>query len=381
MRRTTIIAEIGVNHDGYLTRAKKLIHDAKAAGADIVKFQVIDVEMLTVDLDERARLRKFDWDVDTGWMFRDLRDVAVEAGVEFLLTPHDPYGSLDLCLEMNLPQIKIGSGDLNNYDLLAKIAHSRRGVLLSTGMSTLAEVGQAVAYLHTLGCPSVKLLHCVSCYPTAWQDAKLRAIHTLGDIPFVDGVGYSDHTHSIVTPVLAVALGASIVEVHITDDHDREGPDHKASLDLVQFRRMVENVRFAETSISYWTTGLHPRLVIRPRGWDADMLHLLDRLPSLDHAGEAFPTEPSDYFQMLGDGSKTVQLCEQELRERARKSWTSARAIKAGETLKAEDVLIRRPGTGIPADVVFAPGSFTALRDIEADQVIFPSQISFQPPV
>jgi N-acetylneuraminate synthase len=333
-RRTLVIAEAGVNHNGSLHRALELVDAAAAAGADIVKFQTFRAGRLASRSAPKADYQKRETGTSESQldMLRALElDEAAhhalisrcaEKGIEFLSTPFD-HESLDLLVRtLDLPRLKLGSGDLTNAPLLLAIARSAKPLILSTGMATLSEVEEALGVL-AFGYASdsdskpsiakfrlayesdtgqqvlrnkVALLHCTTEYPTPAGDVNLRAMDTLRQA-FGLEVGYSDHTQGTAISLAAVAMGASIIEKHFTLDRNLPGPDHKASLEPNELAAMVADIRRIEMS--------------------------------------------------LGDGIKRVAESERKNREIARKSLVAATPIIRGEALTSVNVVAKRPGGGL----------------------------------
>lgn len=331
MTRTLIIAEAGVNHSGSLETALALVDAAADAGADIVKFQTFnanslagrsarkaDYQQRTTDVAEsqRAMLKRLELPHSA---HPPLIARAKERGIEFLSTPFD-HQSLNYLLTLGLPRIKIGSGDLTNAPLLHAIASSDMPLILSTGMATLIEVEEALGvlahgYSRSNAPPGVaafraawrdaeararlservSLLHCTTEYPCPPEDVNLDAMQTMRTA-FRLPVGYSDHTDGIEISLAAVAMGASIIEKHLTLDRNAEGPDHAASLEPGDLKRMVSAIRRIE--------------------------------------------------QARGDGIKTPKNSEIKNIDIARKSIVAARSLKNGEVLRPEDLTCKRPGSG-----------------------------------
>ena len=329
--RTYIIAEAGVNHNGRLDLALKLCEAAKNAGVDAVKFQTWKTENIVtaqacqaayqtentgVEESQFDMLKKLELSYDH---FRHIRDYCKRIGIEFLSTPDEEESLAFLMNDLNLPLVKVGSGEVTNIPFLRKIAGFERPVILSTGMSTLAQVATAYDTLVQSGAPRVSLLHCTTNYPCPYDEVNLRAMVTLKDA-FKCQVGYSDHTMGTEIPVAAVALGAEIIEKHFTLDRTMDGPDHKASLEPAELKLMVEQIRHIEVG--------------------------------------------------LGDGIKRPNKSEAENAKVVQKSILAKRPIKMGETLSGEMLVAKRSGTGISAkywDVVI--GAY-AIKDFETDEPI-----------
>ena len=301
-----LIAEVGVNHNGSPETALRLVDAAAVAGADAVKFQTFSAEALAT---ARAPLAEYQRRGSASGsqleMLRALelprealraaRDRAVELAITFLSTPFD-LPSVQLLADLGVPAYKVGSGDLTNLILLRAVAARRRPLIVSTGMATLAEVEAAVAAVRAAGDPPLILLHCTSAYPAAAADANLRAMATLRE-RFGVPVGYSDHTLGVATAIAAVALGAAVVEKHLTLDRSLSGPDHAASLEPAEFAEMAAGLRDA-------------------------------------HAA-------------LGDGRKEPRSGEADTTLASRRSLVAARAVKAGAPIAAGDIDARRPAGGI----------------------------------
>ena len=302
-----IIAEAGVNHNGSLERAKQMALAAKNAGADIVKYQTAVPELVVSRFAEKAAYQKettgagesqlemvrrihFGFDAH-----RELKAYCDSIGIEYLSTPFD-LESIDFLASLDLPVYKIPSGEITNLPYLEKIAALKKPVILSTGMSTLAEIEDALTVLENGGCEDITLLHCNTEYPTPYKDANLLAMNDLAE-QFGLPVGYSDHTLGIEADIAAAALGACVIEKHFTLDKTLAGPDHKASLDPAELQAMVKAIRNTELA--------------------------------------------------LGDGKKHVTESEAKNKAVARKSIVAKRAIAQGETYTAENLTVKRPGDGI----------------------------------
>lgn len=325
-----IIAEAGVNHNGKLDLALKLCDAAKEAGVDAVKFQTWKTENIVtaqarqaayqtentgVEESQFDMLKKLELSYDH---FRYIQDYCKKMGIDFLSTP-DEEESLEFLVSLGLPFIKAGSGEVTNIPYLRKIASCGKPVILSTGMSTLAQVATAYDTLLQAGAPTVSLLHCTTNYPCPYDEVNLRAMQTLKDA-FKCQVGYSDHTMGTEIPVAAVAMGAEIIEKHFTLDRTMEGPDHKASLEPVELKLMVEQIRHIEVG--------------------------------------------------MGDGIKRPNKSEAENAKVVQKSILAKRPIKKGETLTEEMLVAKRAGAGISSvhwDVIVGT---TAIKDYEIDEPI-----------
>ena len=302
-----IIAEAGVNHNGDVELARRLIDAAAEAGADAVKFQTFSADKLVMPEAPKAEYQKRSTEQDGSQLemlralelsqedHRALLEHACERGITFLSTPFDE-DSADFLHALGVCAFKIGSGDLTNLPLLEHVAGLGKPMIVSTGMATLGEVEQGVETIRRGGCDQLALLHCVSNYPAQASDANLRAMQTLAKA-FGVPVGWSDHMRDDDVVVAAVALGACLVEKHFTLDCTLPGPDHKASLEPNELARMVQRVRHIE--------------------------------------------------QALGDGRKRPAASETEMRNIARRSLVLVRAVPSGQELTRADLGVKRPGTGL----------------------------------
>lgn len=254
-----IIAEAGVNHNGDLDLAKKLVDVAADAGADAVKFQTFDAKRLVSGAAQKAQYQKETTTADESQFemlqqlqlsyqaHRELKTYCAQGGVLFMSTPFDE-GSVDFLDDLGLEIFKTSSGDLTNLPLLAHIARKAKPMIVSTGMSTLQEVDAAVRAVRDTGNQQLVLLHCVSNYPTNPADVNLRAMHTLArefDLP----VGFSDHTTGVDIAIASVALGAVVLEKHFTLDRNLPGPDHQASLEPHELAAMISSIRRVEAAL------------------------------------------------------------------------------------------------------------------------------------
>ncbi|MGM9967100.1 MAG: N-acetylneuraminate synthase [Rummeliibacillus sp.] len=256
MSKVFIIAEAGVNHNGDLEIAKRLIDVAVSAGVDAVKFQTFKAEKLVSKEAEKAEyqiavtgntetqyqmLKKLEL---SNSMHKDLITYCKEKDILFLSTPFD-LESIDYLVNIGIPIMKIPSGEITNYPYLKRIGQTGKPVILSTGMSTLEEVKKAIKVLEEYGSDDITVLHCNTEYPTPLKDVNLKAIDTLRKELNVK-TGYSDHTLGIEIPIAAVAMGAIVIEKHFTLDRTMQGPDHKASLEPAELKAMVQAIRNIE---------------------------------------------------------------------------------------------------------------------------------------
>lgn len=351
-----IIAEAGVNHNGSLDLARQLIDVAAAAGADAVKFQTFKAETLvskqaakadyqrqttSADESQYEMIKKLELDAEA---HRLLIDYCEKAGIQFLSTPFD-LASVDLLVRtFDLAYIKIPSGEITNGPLLLKIAQTGKPVILSTGMSTLGEIEQALGvlafgYLDSHESPSreafqaayrsstgqkrlaacVRLLHCTTEYPAPFAEVNLRAMDTLR-LAFGLPVGFSDHTPGIAVPIAAVARGAQIIEKHFTLDRSLPGPDHRASLEPKELQEMIRSIRQVE--------------------------------------------------EALGEAIKAPSSSEMKNLAVARKCLVAKRNIAAGEVFTEANIAVKRPGNGISPFRFWEVLGRKALRDFIADEAI-----------
>ncbi|MFH2135432.1 MAG: N-acetylneuraminate synthase [Pseudomonadota bacterium] len=327
-----IIAEAGVNHNGQKELAFGLVDAAAEAGADAIKFQTFDAQKLAsrsapkaayqkqrtnASESQLAMLKKLELPCE--WHL-ELQTYSRSKGIEFLSTAFD-VDSLAFLIGLDMPLFKVSSGELTNAPLLWRFARTRKPLILSTGMATLSEVEQALAVVaHAMSEDAepadisevwhlwskaesrnrllnhVTLLHCTSQYPTPFNEVNLRAMDTLASA-FGLNVGYSDHTEGILIPIAAVARGAKVIEKHLTLDRMLPGPDHKASLEPHELKKMVSDIRVLQVT--------------------------------------------------LGDGSKTPQESEWDTRQAARQQVVAARDIAAGAVLERQDLTTARSGRGM----------------------------------
>lgn len=331
VNKVFIIAEAGVNHNGSIELAKRLIDIAALAKVDAVKFQSFRAENLVCKDTEKAEYQK----VNTGnkesqyemikklelnqEAHRILMDYCKEKNILFLSSPFD-LESIDLLDQLGMPIFKIPSGEITNLPYLEKIGKLRKHVILSTGMSTMVEIKEAIEVLKKNGTTHIQVLHCNTDYPTTMSEVNLKAMLDIKEKLQVE-VGYSDHTVGIEIPIAAVALGARVIEKHFTLDHSMEGPDHKASLELNELKMMVQAIRHVEIA--------------------------------------------------LGDGEKKPTLSELKNREVARKSIVAAKGIKKGEVFTENNITIKRPGTGISGMSWYEVLGRKAKKDYIEDELIF----------
>ena len=329
MNRVYIIAEAGVNHNGKLDLALKLVDIAKSAGADAVKFQTFSADRLVTKTASKADYQKQSTDKSQTQFemlktlelsqsdFIRLKEYCDQCGIEFLSSPFDVksiYFLNDLVKRWKVP-----SGEITNFPYLVAIAKTGKPVILSTGMSMLSDIECAVGVLRKYGTDDIILLQCNTQYPTPYEDVNLNAILTLKN-QFNLAVGYSDHTLGIEVPIAATAMGASVIEKHFTLDKKMEGPDQKISLEPDELIKMVRCIRNVEKS--------------------------------------------------FGDGKKEPSVSERENISIVRKSIVATKNIKRGATLTEENLTTKRPGNGIsPMEWKHVLGQ-KAIRNFEADELL-----------
>ena len=331
--RTIIIAEAGVNHNGSMEMAKAMVDVAADAGVDYIKFQTFKSELLVTsqaqqadyqkkqakeeDNSQLSMLRKLELSEENHY---ELIDYCNERGVKFLSTAFD-FKSLEFLSSLNLDFWKIPSGEITNYPYLKKIAQTHLPVVISTGMCTNEDIERALNVIVNNGV-SIKdiiLLHCNTQYPTPYSDVNLRAMAEMSE-RFGVKVGYSDHTEGIDVPIAAVALGACVIEKHFTLDRTLPGPDHRASLEPHELKRMVEAIRNVETA--------------------------------------------------LGRANKQVTSSESVNIIAARKSIVASTKIQQGELFTEDNLTVKRPGNGLSPMLWDEVIGKTAYRDFNVDELI-----------
>lgn len=317
-RHTIIIAEAGVNHNGSLERAREMVKAAALAGADYVKFQTAVPELVISSIAPKAEYQKETTGAAESQLdmcraihlpleaYAELKELCAEEGIGFMSTPFDLV-SIEYLRRLGQDYMKVPSGEITNLPYLRRIAEAGIPVILSTGMSTVDEIEDAVKILtgthpkypseSHLTRADITVLHCNTQYPTPYTDVNLLAMREIADRLGVP-TGYSDHTRGIEVPIAAVALGARMVEKHFTLSRRLPGPDHKASLEPDELKAMVEAIRNVEAATA-------------------------------------------------GDGHKRVSDSERPNMTVARKSIVAARDIRKGETLTEENITVKRPGDGI----------------------------------
>lgn len=326
-----IIAEAGVNHNGNLDLALKMVETAVEIGADAIKFQTFIPERLVTSIAEKAHYQKHVTSCKETQLemlkkltlcrdeFILLSSYCADRGILFLSTPFDEE-SVDVLDDMDMPIFKIPSGEITNRRLIQHIASKQKPIILSTGMSYLGEIEKAISWIEAIQATmTLTLLHCTSDYPVPVADVNLNVMRTL-KTAFRLPVGYSDHTTGIDISIAAAALGACILEKHFTLDCNMQGPDHRASIEPEQFKAMVNAIRNVEKA--------------------------------------------------LGDGQKKPTQQENNTRKIIRKSVVARKRINPGDIITAEDIDLKRPGTGISPEFNDIVINMQARHTIEPDSVI-----------
>lgn len=332
MKKVFIIAEAGVNHNGSLRIAKKLIDKAVSAGADAVKFQAFNAEALVSRYAPKAAYQKKTANKNESQLemikkleldekaHRELFSYCRKKKIVFISSPFDAV-SIDMLVRLGLRIFKVPSGEINNLPYLRKLGSLRKKIILSTGMASLREISDALGILTKCGTKknNITVLHCNTQYPTPYEDVNLSAMLTIGDKLGVR-IGYSDHTLGIEVAIAAVALGASVIEKHFTLDKRMPGPDHQASLEPEQLREMILSIRNIEKA--------------------------------------------------LGDGIKKPSKSESANIRVVRKSLVAQKNIYRGEKFSAENIATKRPGTGLSPMLWDKVIGRAARKDFRKDEAI-----------
>lgn len=330
MGHVCIIAEAGVNHNGDIKLAKKMVDVAKQAGVDYIKFQTFSPEKLVSKYAQKAKYQKENTNSDESQLkmlqkvalskseFKHLKEYCSEVGIGFISTPFD-NDSINFLEEFDMDFWKIPSGEITNLPYLEKIANTGRKVIMSTGMCEVEEILNAISVLENNGTNDIVLLHCNTQYPTPYEDVNLKAMYAI-EKATGKPVGYSDHTQGIEVPIAAVAMGAVVIEKHFTLDKGMDGPDHKASLEPDELTQMVSSIRKIEKA--------------------------------------------------LGDGKKEPSESEKENINVARKSIVASKTIKKGTVFSEDNITVKRPGNGISPMRWYDVIGQTAMRDYEEDEMI-----------
>lgn len=324
---TFIIAEIGVNHNSNVELAKKMIKSASECGVDAVKFQTFNAEDLVTKNAKKAKYQEKNTSEDSQFEmlkklelsfddFKQLKEYALENNVLFMSSPFDK-DSVDLLEKLDVPIYKLGSGELNNFELIEYIQKTGKPIIFSTGMASLDEIKETYEFGNDK--ENSIFLHCITGYPTKFEEANLNFIKTLQnelDVP----IGFSDHSPGIELPIAAVALGACVIEKHFTIDKDLDGPDHKASLNPQEFKAMVDAIRNVEVA--------------------------------------------------MGDGVRKFSENELEIKKIARKSIVLNEKLSKGTIIKREMLSIKRPGTGIAPKYIEELVGRKLNQDLDCDTVL-----------
>ena len=326
-----IIAEAGVNHNGQLALARRMVEAAANAGADCIKFQTFRSEKLVSRFAQKADYQRQNFSSEDNSQLSmlkkleltesdhfELKDYCKKCNIVFISTPFD-LDSLEFLNTLDLPFWKIPSGEITNLPLLVKIAATGKPVVLSTGMSTMAEIGDGIKVLKQYGSKDITLLHCNTEYPTPYCDVNLNVLASLRSA-FGVKVGYSDHTVGIEVPIAAAALGAVVIEKHFTLDKSLPGPDHLASLDPRELKQMVQSIRIIE--------------------------------------------------QVMGSPDKKPTESEKKNIVAARKSLVAACVIHKGEPFTVKNLTSKRPGNGISPMHWFDVLGQISSREYEEDELI-----------
>lgn len=327
-----IITEAGVNHNGSLEIAKKMVKVAKECGADAIKFQTFKAENVISKIAPKAEYQKQTTSTDESQLemvkklelsfddFKELKDYCDKIRITFMSTPFD-FESIKFLDSIGLEIFKIPSGEITNLPYLEKVGKLGKKIILSTGMADLGEIEDALDILTQSGTPreNITVLHCNTEYPTPYEDVNLLAMVTIKEA-FKIKVGYSDHTLGIEIPITAVTLGATVIEKHFTLDKNMPGPDHKASLEPEELKAMITAIRNIEKA--------------------------------------------------LGDGIKKPSPSELKNKPIARKSIVAKRDIRKGEIFTEENITIKRPGTGISPMRWYEILGTKAQRDYKEDELI-----------
>lgn len=325
-----VIAEAGVNHNGSMELARRMVDKAKEAGADYIKFQTFIPRNLVSQYAQKAEYQKKATGGEESQLamleklaltqqdFVELKAYCEQVGIGFISTPFD-LESIAFLEQLNMDFWKLPSGEITNLPYLEAIGRTKKKVIMSTGMCEMEEIEAAIQVLEQAGTTDITVLHCNTEYPTPFCDVNLLAMKQMAYV-LKKPIGYSDHTVGIEVPIAAVALGAVVIEKHFTLDRTMEGPDHKASLEPDELKAMVSAIRNIEKS--------------------------------------------------LGDGRKKRTESEEKNCAVARKSIVAKCKIQKGETFTEENLTVKRPGTGISPMKWYDVLGTQAERDYEADEII-----------
>lgn len=330
MSHTLIIAEAGVNHNGKLDLALKLCDAAKEAGADVVKFQTWKTEKIITRTVSQAdyqtentgktesqfdMLKRLELSYDD---FRKIKAHCDKIGIQFASTA-DEEESLDFLISLGIPFIKIGSGEITNIPYLRIMGAKKLPVIISSGMSSFADIDIALQTLKESGATDITVLHCTTNYPCPMEDVNLNAMITMKNA-FKLPVGYSDHTKGIEVPIAAVAMGAKVIEKHFTLDRNMEGPDHLASTEPDEFKKMVESIRNIEKA--------------------------------------------------MGNGEKVPTMSEIDISKVVLKRCVASKKIKTGEIFNENNLTVKRNDKGLPAKYWDLLIGKRATKEYEIDEAV-----------
>ena len=333
-KKTLIIAEAGVNHNGSIVMAKKLVDAACRIGVDIIKFQIYRTDQLIIKKTPMANYQKINLDIaKTQYAmlkdyelseknFKTIIDYCKFKRIKFLASAFD-ISSIKILNKFKVTTFKIPSGEITNYEYLKFLGGLNKKIIISSGMSNIKEVKEAINLLIYNGTKkdNITVMHCNTDYPTKISDVNMRAMLTIKDTLKVN-IGYSDHSNNIEVPIIAASLGASIIEKHFTLNKKLKGPDHKASLEPKSFKQMIENIRNTEI--------------------------------------------------ILGSAVKIVTKSEKKNIISVRKSLVAKKTIQKGEVIKAEYITAKRPGNGInPMQIKKVIGSISKKKFLKDEQIKF----------
>lgn len=313
---TFVIAEGGINHNGELKIAKKIVDKAKKAGADAVKFQTFTANDLTSTKSNYYKLfKKLEL---TDKDFKELYEYSKEKNIIFLSTPFS-NNAINLLEKLDVPAFKIASGDLTNSPLIEYASTKNKPMIISTGMSNLKEIRDAIKVVKKHGNNKIILMHSVSSYPTPYKDVNLKVIQNLkNEFPYT--IGFSDNGDDLLVPVIAVVMGAKVIEKHFTINKKLNGPDQKLSSDPIELQNIIQNIRKVE--------------------------------------------------KMMGNGIKKCEPSELQNIVEARRSITAKIEILQGQKIKAEFIDFKRPATGISPKFMKKVLGKTARKEIKIDESI-----------
>ncbi len=326
-----LIAEAGVNHNGDLKLAKKLIEEATEAKADAIKFQTFITDNVVLKHTPKVNYqktsnnngeslyemaKKYEFGKEE---FKILKDYCCTKGIIFLSTPYDEQ-SIDWLDELGVPAYKVSSGDLNNFHLLKLICRKKKPIFLSTGMATLEEVKETVNFLTSNEVKDLAIFHCTTNYPTPYNEINLNIIDTYKKEFSEFLIGFSDHSLGIIASIGAAAKGVKLIEKHFTLDKNLEGPDHKASLDPEELKKWVINIRKIE--------------------------------------------------KLMGSYEKIPMKSELIISKIARRSIVTMRELKKGDYIQLKDLTTKRPAVGIPPDYFYKIIGKRVKNTIPRDEII-----------